>query len=148
MRNKLPKILVTVAVVACVLGFLVYSSLGSATHYMMVDKLLEAPDQWVDKELKVHGWVTPGSIVPIKEKETPIGRTFALEKEGKQIQVEHRGPAPDTFKDNSEVVATGIIRRRDGALVVEATDLSAKCPSKYEGAQSVKALSNPSAVKP
>jgi len=142
MSHKLPKILITVAVIGGVLGFFVYSSLGSATHYMMVDKLLESPDPWVDKELKVHGWVTPGSIVPIKEKDTPIGRTFVLEKEGKKIQVEHRGPAPDTFKDNSEVVATGVLRRRDGTLVVEAAELSAKCPSKYQGAPSNKAMIN------
>jgi cytochrome c-type biogenesis protein CcmE len=139
MSNKLPKILVSVAIAFGVLGFFVYSSLGQAQHYKMVDDLMKSPDQWVDKEMKVHGWVEPGSI-----KETIVGqtmtRTFTLEKGGKKIQVAHEGPKPDTFRDQSEVVATGVVRKKDGTLIVEASELSAKCPSKYEGAQSNKTL--------
>jgi cytochrome c-type biogenesis protein CcmE len=139
MSNKLPKILVSVAIAFGVLGFFVYSSLGQAQHYKMVDDLMKAPDQWVGKEMKVHGWVEPGSI---KEwiSDQKMVRTFTLEKGGKRIQVSHEGPKPDTFRDLSEVVATGVVQKKDGVLVVEASELSAKCPSKYEGAQSNKQL--------
>ena len=84
-------------------------------------------------------------------------RTFVLHKDGKKIRVFNKGPKPDTFKDQSEVVATGTIvpaasdgrRSRprstsaidsDMAYVVDATELMAKCPSKYEGAQANKNL--------
>ena len=139
MSNKLPKILVSVAIAFGVLGFFVYSSLGQAQHYKMVDDLMKSPDQWVGKEMKVHGWVEPGSI---KEwiSDQKMVRTFTLEKGGKRIQVSHEGPKPDTFRDQSEVVATGVVQKKDGILIVDASELSAKCPSKYEGAQSNKKL--------
>jgi cytochrome c-type biogenesis protein CcmE len=139
MSNKLPKILITVAIVIGVVGFFTYSSMGQAQHYKMVDDLLKAPDQWVGKEMKVHGWVEPGSINERVEGQQMV-RTFVLEKSGKKIQVNHVGPKPDTFKDQSEVVATGVVLRKDGVLMVDASELSAKCPSKYEGAQSNKTL--------
>jgi cytochrome c-type biogenesis protein CcmE len=139
MSNKLPKILVTVAIVIGVVGFFTYSSLGQAQHYKMVDDLLKSPDQWVGKEMKVHGWVEPGSIDERVEGQQMV-RTFVLEKSGKKITVHHVGPKPDTFKDQSEVVATGLVTRKDGVLLVEASELSAKCPSKYEGAQSNKTM--------
>jgi cytochrome c-type biogenesis protein CcmE len=60
------------------------------------------------------------------------------------------GPKPDTFKDQSEVVATGRVLtvaegkpladalgmtiEADATHIVEAHSLQAKCPSKYEGA--------------
>jgi cytochrome c-type biogenesis protein CcmE len=139
MSNKLPKILVTVAIVIGVVGFFTYSSLGQAQHYKMVDDLLKSPDQWVGKEMKVHGWVEPGSIDERVQGQQMV-RSFVLEKSGKKIVVNHVGPKPDTFKDQSEVVATGVVVRKDGVLMVDASELSAKCPSKYEGAQSNKTL--------
>ena len=72
--------------------------------------------QWEGKELKVHGWVEAGSIVEkVVNQETH--RTFVLQKDGKKIRVFSVGPKPDTFKDQSEVVATGhlVPARRDEA---------------------------------
>ena len=92
-------------------------------------------------------WVVAGTIKEKVVNQETI-RTFVLHKDGKKIRVFNRGPKPDTFKDQSECVATGRILpasevaelakaldvRADGELtyVVEATDLMAKCPSKYE----------------
>ena len=45
-------------------GFLVKSSIGHAEHYKMVDELLASePTSWTGHEMKVHGYVYPGSIV-------------------------------------------------------------------------------------
>src|SRR5580698_5946805 len=106
-KSTLTKMLLTVAVLIGGGGFLVYSSVSHAQHYMMVDQLLKEPfDQWTDKELKVHGFVEAGSIV-----ESVVGQvthsSFVLQKDGKKIRVFSEGPKPDTFKDQSEVVATG-----------------------------------------
>jgi cytochrome c-type biogenesis protein CcmE len=164
-KSMLTKLLLTIAVVIAGGGFLVYSSVSHAQHYMMVDELVKTPfEQWNDKELKVHGFVEAGSIV-----ESVVGqvehRTFVLQKDGKKIRVFSQGPKPDTFKDQSEVVATGrlvkasdmqqlanglcahpekaatacpIRAEAEQAYVVDSTDLMAKCPSKYDGATSNK----------
>ncbi len=164
-KSTLTKLLLTVAVVLGGGGFLVYSSVSHAQHYMMVDELVKTPlESWNGKELKVHGFVEAGSIV-----ESVVGqvehRSFVLQKDGKKIRVFSEGPKPDTFKDQSEVVATGrLVKASDvqalatdlcknpekastgcpirtdaeQAWVVESTDLMAKCPSKYDGATSNK----------
>ena len=95
-------------------------------------------------------------------------RTFVLQKGGKKIRVFSTGPKPDTFKDQSEVVATGrLVPAKDLAAladalckdkptglgcpvrvdaeqtwVVDSTELMAKCPSKYDGATSNKLDTN------
>ena len=130
------KIAITVMVAIGGLGFLIYNGRESASGYRMVDKLMVNPAHFVGKEMKIHGWVQPGSIdVKIANQETQ--RTFVLGKAGKTVTVHHIGPVPDTFKDQSEVVAKGTLSQAtDGTYVFEATELMAKCPSKYEGAES------------
>jgi cytochrome c-type biogenesis protein CcmE len=166
-KSMLTKILLTIAVVLGGGGFLVYSSVSHAQHYMMVDELVRSPqpfEQWNGKEVKIHGFVEAGSIV-----ESVVGqvehRSFVLQKDGNKVRVFSQGPKPDTFKDQSEVVATGRIVKAsemqqlatglcqrpeksstscpiradaEQSFVVESTELMAKCPSKYDGATSNK----------
>jgi cytochrome c-type biogenesis protein CcmE len=150
-KSTLGKIVLTAAVAIGGVGFLVKSSVSSAQHYKMVDDLMKDDlTSWKDKELKVHGWVESGSLhESVVNQETH--RTFLLQKDGKKIRVFSAGPKPDTFKDQSEVVATGhlvpadqmkqlaqslgVAIESDMPYVVDATDLMAKCPSKYDGAR-------------
>lgn len=141
MNTRLMKILVSAAVVAVGVGVLVLSSLGSAQYYKMVDELMAEPASYEGKDLRVHGWVKPGSInEDIVHQQTV--RDFILEAKGKQILVRHSGPKPDTFRDQSEVVAEGRLVKEGDRYVLEATKLMAKCPSKYEGAAANKNLGN------
>jgi cytochrome c-type biogenesis protein CcmE len=147
-RSTLGKIVLTAAVAVVGIAFVLKSS-ASAERYFHVEELMakELPD-WTDQELKVHGFVEAGSIVEkIANQETQ--RTFLLQNKGKKIRVFSSGPKPDTFKDQSEVVATGhlvpaaemkgvaqdlsVVIESDMPYVVRATDLMAKCPSKYDG---------------
>jgi cytochrome c-type biogenesis protein CcmE len=150
-KSTLGKVVLTAVVAVGGVGFLVKSSVGSAQHYKMVDELLASDlTSWTGKELKVHGWVESGSIhESIVNQETH--RTFLLQKGGKKIRVFSEGPKPDTFKDQSEVVATGhlvpaadrkklaeslgVAIESDMSYVVDSSDLMAKCPSKYDGAR-------------
>ena len=151
-NSTLAKIALTAAVALAGVGFFVKSTLGHTQHYKMVDELMASGDlsQWKGKELKVHGWVLAGSIrEEVVKQETQ--RTFVLTKEGKKIRVFSMGPKPDTFKDQSEVVATGhivpaaeqaelarslgVTLEADLDHVVVAKELQAKCPSKYQGAR-------------
>jgi cytochrome c-type biogenesis protein CcmE len=149
-NNTLAKIALTVGVAIGGAGFLVYSSIDHAQHYQMVDELVSGDmGSWEGKELKVHGWVEAGTIVE-KVVNQEMHRTFILQKDGKKVRVFSTGPKPDTFKDLSEVVATGHVVKSESmvalakdmgvpldssqAYVVDSTELMAKCPSKYEGA--------------
>src|SRR5215475_10086970 len=151
-NSTIAKIALTAAVALGGVGFLVVSSRENTQHYQMVDELMKDGDlaQWNGKELKVHGWVEAGSIVE-KTVSQETRRTFLLQKGGKKIRVFSSGPKPDTFKDQSEVVATGhlvpaaqmkqlaqslgVAIESDMPYVVDSTELMAKCPSKYDGAQ-------------
>ena len=150
-KSTLGKIVLTAAVAVGGVGFLVKSSVSSAQRYMMVHELMGTDlASWTGKELKVHGFVEAGSIhESVVNQETH--RTFVLEHGGKRIRVFNSGPKPDTFKDQSEVVATGhlvpaaqmkpvaqslgVALESDMPYVVDATELMAKCPSKYDGAR-------------
>src|SRR5262249_30543265 len=81
-KSTIAKMALTAAVIVGGGGFLVYSSVGHAQHYRMVDELVGETQwdaKWTDKELKVHGYVESGSIV-----EAVVGqvqhRTFVLQK--------------------------------------------------------------------
>ncbi|HEY4179386.1 MAG TPA: cytochrome c maturation protein CcmE [Kofleriaceae bacterium] len=160
-QSTLAKLALTGAVIVAGVVFFAKSASTSTQHYKMVDQLLASDlSQWKDKEMKVHGWVVAGSIKEKVVNQETI-RTFVLHKEGKKIRVFNMGPKPDTFKDQSEVVATGhvvpaaqmeamakgleIRIESDMPYVVDATELMAKCPSKYEGANANKNLADPNA---
>jgi cytochrome c-type biogenesis protein CcmE len=114
--------------------------------YKMVDELMTDPVPFKGKIMKVHGWVEPGSIKEVVV-EQEMHRSFVLQKDGKKIFITNIGPKPDTFRDQSEVVASGILTEKNGEYTFEATELQAKCPSKYEGAQANKDLLNKPAPK-
>jgi cytochrome c-type biogenesis protein CcmE len=157
MKNStLAKLALTAVVAVAGVGFFVKSTLGHTQHYKMVDELMAGDlAQWKGKELKVHGWVLAGTVrEQVVDQKTQ--RTFVLTKEGKKIRVFSSGPKPDTFKDQSEVIATGhlipapemrelakslgVTLEADLDYVVDATKLDAKCPSKYDGARANKDL--------
>jgi cytochrome c-type biogenesis protein CcmE len=162
-NSTIAKLALTGVVIVAGVIFFAKSASTSTQHYKMVDQLLATDlGSWKDKQLKVHGWVVAGTI---KEKvvNQETMRTFVLHKDGKKIRVFNKGPKPDTFKDMSEVVATGTVVpsadmaalaqsldvrvESDMTHVVDATELMAKCPSKYEGAQANKNLDDTSDVK-
>ena len=104
-KGTLAKIALTAVVVVGGGGFLVYSSVDHAQHYEMVDALIAGGlTHWGDTELKIHGFVQAGTIVETVV-DQQMQRSFILEKDGKKIRVFSKGPKPDTFKDQSEVVA-------------------------------------------
>lgn len=133
------KVLLSVAVVGGGGGMLIYSSLAEADYYKHVSEVTLEPARWTDKSLKVHGLVEPGSIEEKIEGQTTV-RHFVLQWQGERIRVRHTGPKPDTFRDLSEVVAKGTLHSKSEGLVLEASELMAKCPSKYTEKKQVGAV--------
>ena len=134
MNNGIVKVILTAAIVVGGISLIVFTSQGDVQYYKMVDELMAEPGEWTDRTMKIHGYVEAGSIDE-KIVDQQMKRTFILENKGKRLHVEHQGPKPDTFKDLSEVVAEGRVVQKDGRYVLEAENLMAKCPSKYEGAE-------------
>ncbi|MNC87236.1 Cytochrome c-type biogenesis protein CcmE [compost metagenome] len=75
----------------------------------------------------MHGYVVPGSI---GRKRDALDYQFDLQRNGQVVRAYYSGVVPDTFKDEAEVVLTGELT--SGGFM--ATEMTAKCPSKYEEA--------------
>ena len=122
------KVTATVAVLAAAFGVLLYSSLGnSLQYYKYVDEVMVEPASWHGKNLQVHGTVVPGSIA---RKPDTLEWRFDLQRNGKVLRAYYTGIVPDTFKADSEVVLTGLLDDKG----FHATEMTAKCPSKYDAA--------------
>jgi len=128
-----------VTVILGTIGWLAFTSYGAnKSYYVTVPELGKMGDKAYTSNLRVEGFVEPGSI----ETEGPHV-TFVLNEfeshntnapKGRKLTVVYKGqePPPDTFKDDAQALAMGTIGR-DG--VFHATALQAKCASKYAPAQ-------------
>lgn len=132
------KIIATILAVAGAGGILIYSSLSDAQYFVEADEVLKEPTKWLDKSLRVHGFVEAGSIEEEIEGQV-TKRKFVLFRKGAQILIHNTGPKPDTFRDESEVVAKGKLVKKSwsyggtsGEYEFQADELMAKCPSKYD----------------
>jgi cytochrome c-type biogenesis protein CcmE len=113
-------------------GFLVLSDISgseeSILEYVYVDQVMAEPDRFKDREFQVHGIVVVGSVK--QKKDTPGDYLFVIERNGERVQVHYADVVPDTFAEGGEVVLTG--RLDASGKRFEATEMTAKCPSKYE----------------
>ena len=124
----------TVVIVGTV-AWLAFSGYGAnKSYYVTIAELGGMGDKAYHSQLRVEGFVVPGSI---EENGTHV--TFALNEFeshspkasiGRILKVSYKGsePPPDTFKDDSQALAEGSYGR-DG--VFHASVLQAKCASKY-----------------
>ena len=128
MSHKAIKIGVTALVLVTAFGALLFTTLqDNLQYYKYVDEVVAAPHEWEGRTLQVHGYVVPGSIEVTSDR---LKWRFNLQRNGKVINATFTGAPPDTFKDKAEVVLTGQLTPHG----FTATDMTAKCPSKYEEA--------------
>ena len=90
------------------------------------DTVVENQANFYDKELRVRGFVKPGSIVRMGNK-----AEFVVVHNNKELPVYFNGKTqiPDTFGDAAPVRIDGILNP-NGTFT--ATKIEAKCASKYE----------------
>ncbi|MEO6878699.1 MAG: cytochrome c maturation protein CcmE [Gemmatimonadaceae bacterium] len=126
------KFLIGGVLVLGVAGYLMASSIEQTGVYYMTPTELEAKVQidpsFVNAGVKVGARVVPGSV-----ERDPGGKRYAFRVTdgAKTIPVVYRGIAPDTFTDSVDVVVSGRMGK-DGTF--QATELLAKCASRYENA--------------
>jgi cytochrome c-type biogenesis protein CcmE len=111
-------------------GYLMASGIKETGQYFLtpseLSQKLAADPSFYDVGMKVGARVVPGSVTREVASQT---MTFRITDGSASYPVVYRGLAPDTFNDSVEVVVEGRLQR-DG--VIHATDVLAKCGSKYE----------------
>ncbi len=115
-----------IVVIIVALGYLAYTGVqDSKSYYVTIKELNGMGNGAYSKRLRVAGNVQPGSI---KRQGTHL--EFLLVEQDRTLPVVYNGSEapPDTFKDNAQALAEGKFGR-DG--VFHATNIQAKCASKY-----------------
>jgi cytochrome c-type biogenesis protein CcmE len=131
------------AAVVIILGTIIYLSVSGAnadkSYYVTIGELQAMGNKAYTRHLRVAGDVAPNSI-----ERSGTNAHFVLSEQGHTLRVIYQGiePPPDTFKDGSQALAMGTYGR-DG--VFHATELQAKCASKYAAA---KPAPNTASLKP
>jgi cytochrome c-type biogenesis protein CcmE len=130
---------IAVAIVLGTITWLALSGIGaSKSYYVTIPELGGMGDKAYHSQLRVEGFVVPGSIEQSGTHVTFVMNEFESHTpkaaSGRLLTVNYKGaePPPDTFKDDAQALAEGTYGR-DG--VFHATVLQAKCASKYAPAQ-------------
>ena len=145
---------IAAAVVVGTIGWLAWSGYGAnKSYYVTIAELGGMGDKAFHSNLRVEGFVVPGSIEHDGPHVTFVMNEFESHTpkaaSGRRLTVIYKGsePPPDTFKDDSQALAEGTYGR-DGQF--HATVLQAKCASKYAqatpGAQPGTAPAQPNAA--
>ena len=135
------KIVAAAIVVIATVSWLAYTGVrDTKSYYVTINELNAMGNKAYSRNLRVAGNVAPGSI-----ERAGTGASFVLVEQGKKLRVNYEGsePPPDTFKDDSQALAVGTYGR-DG--VFHATQLQAKCASKYAPAKPGQAPSGNTAM--
>jgi cytochrome c-type biogenesis protein CcmE len=126
---------IAVAIIVGTIGWLAISGAqADKSYYVTIAELGGMGDKAYHSQLRVEGFVQPGSIEQSGPHVTFVMNEFESHSPkaatGRVLKVVYKGsePPPDTFKDDSQALAEGSYGR-DG--VFHATVLQAKCASKY-----------------
>jgi cytochrome c-type biogenesis protein CcmE len=127
-----------VVVILAAIAYLAVTGVqANKSYYVTIGELQGMGNKAYAKHLRVAGNVEPGSIHRVGS-----NADFVLLEQGRTLRVSYQGmePPPDTFKDSAQALAVGSYGR-DG--VFHATQLQAKCASKYAAAPTQTASAMP-----
>ena len=128
-RTQLKFTVAALLIIGTVVWLAISGGRQAKNYYVTINELQAMGKKAYTLNLRVAGNVQPGSIA----RSGPDAR-FTLMELGKTLRVDYQGaePPPDTFKDDAQALAIGTYGR-DG--VFHATQLQAKCASKYAPAK-------------
>jgi len=140
--SKGAQIAIGASIVAALLGWFAWSSLGDGLgfqYYKSLDEFLAQGESLEGRALRVHGYVADDSIernLDAKQVRFTVQNDppHAGVASGRTLDVLFLGlETPDMFKDGAEVVIEGRLQYHETETVFLADNVMAKCPSKFEG---------------
>ena len=136
-KNGLALVLVLVGVGGGLVALALTGLKDNAIYSKPVDQLLAESAKFRGRPVRADGNLVHGSIM---KRESPCEYRFTITKNGVDVPVRYAGcVVPDTFRDvpgmDVGVTVQGELQK-DGSF--EATEVLAKCPSKYDMDQRAK----------
>ena len=125
------KIIIATVIILATVAYLAFTGVrDNKSYYVTIGELQGMGNKAYVRHLRVAGNVAPGSIHRVG-----TNASFELLEQGRTLRVDYQGaePPPDTFKDDAQALAVGTYGH-DG--VFHASQLQAKCASKYAPAPS------------
>jgi cytochrome c-type biogenesis protein CcmE len=125
-KNQGRRIGIAIVVILSTIAYLAISGArANKSYYVTIQELQAMGPKAYTRHLRVAGNVVTGSI-----QHSGTNADFVLIENANKLRVSYEGedPPPDTFKDNAQALAIGTYGH-DG--VFHATQLQAKCASKY-----------------
>ena len=129
--NNVGLLAALVVIAGGILALVMTSFEDAAVYSKTVDELVEERERLIDRNVRVAGTLVRGTLV---RRDEPCEYRFKIQKNQKQLDVRYaQCIVPDTFRDvpgmDVEVTAEGKLHS-EGHF--EASQIMAKCPSKYE----------------
>ncbi len=124
MSKKMKRVVITSAIVLVLLGYLVYSAMGSSFLFYKTVSELKTDASLKGESARIGGKVVKGSLA---SKSSPY--RFKITDGKANIQIVYEGTLPASFRDDTEVIAEGVYQE-NGEF--KAKTILVKCPSKYE----------------
>jgi len=129
-------------VVAVLLGWYASTSLREGATFQYYQTLAEfRAARPTEGRIRVHGFVAPGSIARDVDSKTvrfavqnDPPHKAGLEADGLAVRYASL-ELPDLFKDGAEVVVEGKLEGAGSHAVFHASNVLAKCPSKFQAKQ-------------
>ena len=145
-----------ILMLAAVLYLIITGTTSGAQYFMTVDSLLQNPEEYLGKSVRISGAVIGDSIVyddenliidftvvHIPQETGDLAQTLhnavvnALESPGSvtTLAVHYEDVKPDLLQDEVQAILTGeLSQREDGSYSFNSGELLLKCPSRYEEA--------------
>jgi cytochrome c-type biogenesis protein CcmE len=132
-RKNVAMLLTLLAMVGALTAFFFVGLKPAAVYAAPVEQILASPESYVGRKVRIEGNLVPGSL---EKRDQPCEYRFRVSGAAPTQQLQVRYPTcvvPDTFRDRPE---GGVEVTIEGALAkdrtFEATQLMAKCASKYD----------------
>ncbi len=130
-RKRLLLVIPLVMAAAAIVALVLVGMQDKGMYSKPVDELVAQKTKFVGKPVRAEGNLVHGSLV---KRESPCEYRFKIEKNGVEVPVRFaKCVVPDTFRDvpgmDLGVTVEGELQADDS---LEASQVLAKCPSKYE----------------
>ncbi len=130
-RKRLLLVVPLLMAAAAIVALVLVGMQDKGIYSKPVDELVAQKAKFVGKSVRAEGNLVHGSLV---KRDDPCEYRFKIEKNGTEIPVRYgKCIVPDTFRDvagmDVGVTVEGELRSDDS---LEASQVLAKCPSKYE----------------